>query len=216
MRAPLVLALLLAAGPAAAASKRPGLLHHERLTGRPAPSELARSLINGSKNVRALHAHMEALDREDPRQYREWVASLRLIAREGALLRSGLRQGRTLIKNGVPLDAQTVELSVEPGPPLDLPAQDDADGARVALALTAVEEAEPLAAAIILRAQGADELDRISAYEAAADEASLRVAEQRKHLVELAGEKAVEEPAGPAQRGLPAIMNMAPAAPPGP
>ncbi|MDX6770057.1 MAG: hypothetical protein SF051_11035 [Elusimicrobiota bacterium] len=222
MRA-LLTALLLAAPAAHAASKRPALLPHGRLQGRPAPGELARNLINGTKNVRALDAHMNALDREDPRENREWVTCLRLIAQEGAVLRSGLKQARALIKNEVPLDPGAVDLAFEPGQPLPLPAQNDADGARQALALAAVEEAEPLAAAIILRAQGADELDRISAYEAAADEASLRVSEQRAHLAALAGEKAADEEPAPAGRpaaapkaagpALPDIMNAAPSKP---
>jgi hypothetical protein len=189
----LLLALLLLAGPAAAqAPKRPAMHPHMRLSGRPAPNQLARNLINGSKNVRALHAHLEALDKEDPRQFKEWVGALKVLSQETTTLRWDLQQGRALIKNGVELDPAAVELSFEPGPPLDLPPQLDADGARVALALAAVEEAEPMAAAIILRAQGADELDRISAFEAAADEASLRVKEQRDQLARLAGEKAVD------------------------
>ncbi len=209
--------LLLTATLASAASKRPVMQPHGRLTGRPSPYAMARNLINGSINVRALNAHMNALDREDPRENREWVTSLRMIAQEGAVLRGDLKQARALIKNEVPLDPATAEMVFEPGPPLPLPAQDDADGARQALALCAVEEAEPLAAAILLRAQGADELDRISAYEAAADEASLRVAEQRAHLVALAGEKAADETPAPAARtgsAVPDFMNATPPAKP--
>lgn len=217
-------ALLLPAAPSSAAHKRPALHPHTRLPGRPAPAALARNLIHGAQNVRALHEHLEALDKEDPRQFREWVMSLRLLAGEGTVLRADLQQGRALIKNGVELDAQAAELSFEPGPPVDPPAQGSKDGARIALALAAMEEAEPMAAAIILRAQGADELDRISAYEAAADEASLRVAEHRAQLARLAGEKAVDEhPQSPRPRpasapgGAPDIMNMsAPAAAPAP
>lgn len=220
MRALLALALLLPCA-AGAVSKRPALFPHSRLTGRPAPNALARNLIHGSKNVRALHAHLEALDKEDPREFREWVTALRLLAVEGTILRADLQQGRALIKNGVELDAGAAELSFEPGPPLDLPAQTDADGARIALALAAMEEAEPMAAAVILRAQGVDELDRISAFEAAADEASLRVAEHRAQLARLVGEKAVDEHAAmPAARraaaqaaAAPDFMNMGGAAP---
>lgn len=185
--------LLLLPGAAGAASKRPGLEYHGRLTGRPAPSQLVRNLINGSKNVRALRAHMDALDREDPRENREWVTCVRLISQEGSVLRSDLQQARALIKNGVPLDSQVTGLEFEPGAGIDMPPQDDADGARMALALAAVEEAEPLASAIILRAQGADELDRISSYEAAAEDAEHRVVEQREHLLRVAGPKALEE-----------------------
>lgn len=192
MRALAALVLLLPAA-AEAAPRRPALLPHARLMGRPAPSDLALNLINGSANVRALYAHMSALDRENPRENREWVMSLRLASQEGAVLRWDLKQARALVKNEVPLDPRCADMSPEPGPPLDMPPQGDVDGARLALALAAVEEAEPMAAAIVLRAQGADELDRISAYEAQAEEASLRVAEQRAHLVGLAGEKAAEE-----------------------
>lgn len=210
----LLLAALLLAGPAAAqAPKRPALHSHGRLTGRPAPHALARNLINGSRNVRALHAHLEALDKEDPRQFKEWVGALKVLSLESTTLRWDLQQGRALLKNGVELDSQAVELSFEPGPPLDPPPQNDADGARVALALAAVEEAEPMAAAIILRAQGADELDRISAFEAAADEASLRVKEQRDQLARLVGEKAVDllpgaahKTSAPPATGSPSIM----------
>lgn len=224
MRASLVVALLASlAFPAAAAPRRPGLHPHSRLSGRPAPNVLARNLINGSSNVRALHAHMQALDKEDPRGFREWVTSLRLLAVEGTVLRSDLQQGRALIKNGVELDAGSADLSFEPGPPVDPPAQTDADGARIALALAAMEEAEPMAAAIVLRAQGADELDRISAFEAAADEASLRVAEHRAQLARLAGEKAVDEHSAPGARRAapqaavtPDFMNMGGAAAPAP
>lgn len=184
--------LLLSSHAAAQAPRRPALNPHTRLTGRPAPHALARNLINGSRNVRALHAHLEALDKEDPRQFKEWVGALKVLAVESTTLRWSLQQGRALLKNGVELDPQAVDMSFEPGPPLDLPPQLDADGARVALALAAVEEAEPMAAAIILRAQGADELDRISAFEAAAEEASRRVKEQRDQLARLAGEKAVD------------------------
>lgn len=159
---------------AQAASKRPALSPHERLTGRPAPRALALNLIGGAKNVRALGAHLDALDREDPRQKREWETSLRLIAQEGAVLRSGSKQARVLIKNEVPLDPEASDMSFEPGPPPSMPAPQDAGRARQALALAAVEEAEALAAAVVLRAQGSEELDRISAYEAAADEAASR------------------------------------------
>lgn len=219
MRALLALALLLPCA-AGAVSKRPGLFPHSRLTGRPAPNVLARNLVNGSKNVRALHAHLQALDKEDPRQFREWVTVLRLLAVEGTVLRADLQQGRAQIKNGVDLDPGAADLSFEPGPPVDPPAQLDADGARIALALAAMEEAEPMAAAVILRAQGVDEIDRISAYEAAADEASLRVAEHRAQLARLVGEKAVDEhgagarPAAATQAvAAPDFMNMGGAAP---
>lgn len=222
---PLLLAVLLLAPAAQAASRRPALHVNLRLTGRPTPAQLARNLINGSGNVRALSRHLDALDREDPREYREWVVSLRLVAQEGAVLRHGVAQAHALLKNEVPLDADITGMSFEPGPPIPIAGQEDADGARQALAAASVEEAEPLAAAIILRAQGADELDRISAYEASADEAARRVKELRAHLAGLVGEKAVDEnpaaaaaaPARPASAVVvPDIMNAPAAARPAP
>ena len=216
---PLFLAVLLLAPAAHAASRRPALQANLRLTGRPTPSQLARNLIAGSGNVRALSRHLDALDREDPREYKEWAVSLRVLAQEGAILRHSVAQAHALIKNEVPLDASASGLSFEPGPPVPMTGQEDVDGARQALAGASAEEAEPLAAAIILRAQGADELDRISAYEAAADEAARRVKELRAHLAGLVGEKAVDEnptaaarPAAGAGNVIPDIMN-APAAP---
>lgn len=210
----LLAALLLAPAPAGALSKRPSLAPHGPLMPGASAFPVASNLVNGSKNVRALRAHLDALDRDDPREYREWVTALRLLSLESATLRGDLKAGRALLKRGVEPDPMASRLSFEPGPPLDMPPQEDADGARVALALAAVEEAEPMAAAILLRAQGVDEPDRISAYEAAAAEASLRVAEQRAQLVRLAGEKAAQEATlgkarpAPAKSALPDIMNL--------